>query len=128
WPDASSELPPRSFQRAIVGRHHERVIDFHVYPHLGARFHPLRIRTKRRPCRIPRSRVTVSEYVHQLIEPGDGLPESDDGHSVLLKQRDRMFTKTGVQHVGRVAFSQRVRAELETARVSCCVLDVEAGT
>src|SRR5438034_113698 len=105
--------------------------EFHAssaHLHVGARFHPLRIRAKRGPRRVPRSRIAVGEYVHELIEPGDGLPESDDGHPVLLEQRDRMVTKTGVQHVGRAACSHRVRAELEAARLCCRVLDVNAGT
>src|SRR5215471_3952080 len=83
----------RLFQRSVVGRHHEDVVDLHVHLHLGPRLHPLGISAERGPGGIASRAVLVREQVHQLVGFGDRLPETDDGHAVFAKERVRVIAE-----------------------------------
>src|SRR4051794_32097111 len=70
------------FNRAVVGRAHEDIVDLDLHGHLCPHFHPFGIRAEGGPRRIPRRSVLVGKDVNQLVGFGHRLPETNDGHAV----------------------------------------------
>src|SRR4029453_4840800 len=112
-----------SLHRSVIGRDHEHIVDLYVDLHFRSRLDPFGLGPERRPRLVPRLGVLISQDVDQLVGLGDGLPESNDRHPVLLEERIRVVAETGVQEVDRTAFPYGVGSQLEAARVLCPVLD-----